>query len=149
MKKKFTIGVVSSLLLVGCAGTMPDLGINNGQLTPCPETPNCVNSQAVDDKHYIQSIDYTGTKQKERSRLLQVLESEDQAKILTARKNYIRAEFKSGFFGFVDDVEFYFPEEQTGETVIHIRSASRIGYSDFGVNRKRIERVQSKLKQAQ
>jgi uncharacterized protein (DUF1499 family) len=141
MEKIYMVGLISSFLLMGCAGTMPDLGINNGKLTPCPKTPNCVNSQAIGEKCYIQPIDYTGVQQKARFNLLQVLESEHQAKI--------RAEFKSTFFGFVDDVEFYFSEAQTSEKVIHIRSASRVGYTDFGINRKRIERIQSKLKQAQ
>ena len=149
MEKIYMVGLISSFLLMGCAGTMPDLGINNDKLTPCPKTPNCVNSQAIGEKCYIQPIDYTGVQQKARFNLLQVLESEDQAKILMAKENYIRAEFKSTFFGFVDDVEFYFSEAQTSEKVIHIRSASRVGYTDFGINRKRIERIQSKLKQAQ
>lgn len=149
MDKIYMVGLISSFLLMGCAGTMPDLGINNGKLTPCPKTPNCVNSQAVGEKCYIQPIDYTGVQQKARFNLLQVLESEDQAKILMAQENYIRVAFKSTFFGFVDDVEFYFSEAQTSEKVIHIRSASRVGYTDFGTNRKRIERIQSKLKQPQ
>lgn len=49
-------------------------------------------------------------------------------------------------FRFVDDVEFYFPETTSKEIIIHVRSASRIGYSDFGVNRKRIEDIRKKLK---
>ena len=145
MKKQIIVGLVSLLLLTGCAGTMPDLGINNGELTPCPKTPNCVNSQAVGEKHYIQPIRYAGTRQELRARLLQILESEKRTNILTAQENYIRAEFTSALFRFVDDVEFYFPEEQAGETVIHIRSASRIGYSDLGANRKRIEWIRSKF----
>ncbi|MFH2092615.1 MAG: DUF1499 domain-containing protein [Pseudomonadota bacterium] len=124
---------------------MPNLGITNGRLTSCPRTPNCVNSQAVGEKQYIEPIPYTGTQNKARSRLLQILESEDRTKIMDARGNYIRAEFKSAFFRFTDDVEFYFPEEQGGETVIHVRSASRVGYSDLGTNRKRIERIRSKF----
>ena len=148
MIKKITVGVASALLLIGCAGTMPDLGTNNGKLIPCPKSPNCVNSQAVGEKHYIQPIGYTGTQQEARSRLLQILASEVQARILTDQENYIRVEFTSAFFKFVDDVEFYFPEKKTGKKVIHVRSASRVGYSDFGANRKRIERIQNKLKQA-
>lgn len=145
MKKQILVGLVSLILLTGCAGTMPDLGINNGELTPCPKTPNCVNSQAVGEKQYIQPIRYSGTQQEARARLLQILDSLKRTKILTAQENYIRAEFTSALFRFVDDVEFYFPEEQAGETVIHIRSASRIGYSDLGANRKRIERIRSKF----
>ena len=132
-------------ILMGCSGTKPDLGINNGSLLPCPKAPNCINSQAFDEKHYIPSIHYTGTQQEAQYRLLQILESEKRAKITTVQQNYIRAEFTSAFFRFVDDVEFYFPEEKPDEKVIHVRSASRIGYSDFGVNRNRIEKIRSKF----
>ena len=76
---------------------------------------------------------------------MQILESEKRTKILVAKESYIRAEFTSALFRFVDDVEFYLSEGQAGETVIHFRSASRVGSSDFGVNRKRIERVRSKF----
>ena len=124
---------------------MPNLGINNSRLTPCPKTPNCVNSQVDSEKHYIQPIHYAGTQQEAHDRLLQILESEKRTKILTAQDNYIRAEFTSALFRFVDDVEFYFPEEQADGTVIHVRSASRVGYSDLGANRKRIERIRSKF----
>ncbi|MFO7789575.1 MAG: DUF1499 domain-containing protein, partial [Bacteroidales bacterium] len=120
-------------------------GINNGELAPCPKTPNCVNSQAVGEKQYIQPIHYAGTREDARARLLQILGSQKRAKILTAQENYIRAEFTSALFRFVDDVEFYFPKEKSGESVIHIRSASRIGYSDLGANRKRIERIRSEF----
>lgn len=145
MKKQNIVGLVTIILLAGCAGTVPDLGINNGKLTPCPNTPNCVNSQAVDKSQYIQPIRYAGTLQGARVRLLQILGSQSRTKILTAQENYIRAEFVSKLFRFVDDVEFYFPEEKSGEKVIHIRSASRIGYSDLGANRKRIERIRSEF----
>ncbi|MDA7848031.1 DUF1499 domain-containing protein, partial [Sulfurospirillum sp.] len=57
-----------------------------------------------------------------------------------------RAEFSSKLFGFVDDVEFYFPVTQSNTTTIHMRSASRLGRSDFGVNRKRIEKIKSRFK---
>ena len=145
MKKQLIVILVSFLLLTGCAGTTPDLGINNGALTPCPKTPNCVNSQAVGEKQYIQPIRYAGTQQAARARLLQILQSSKRTKILTAQENYILAAFRSALFRFVDDVEFYFPEEQAGESVIHVRSASRIGYYDFGANRKRIERIRSQF----
>jgi uncharacterized protein (DUF1499 family) len=60
--------------------------------------------------------------------------------------NYIRAEFVSKIFRFVDDVEFYFPDKKSKELLIHVRSASRVGYSDLGVNRMRIEQIRRKLK---
>lgn len=112
---------------------------------PCPKTPNCVNSQADTDKHYIQPITYTGTQREAHDRLLQILESEKRAKILTVQDDYIRAEFTSALFRFVDDVEFYFPQEQVDVKVIHVRSASRVGRSDLGANRKRVERIRNKF----
>ena len=145
MRKQNLIGLVSVLLIAGCGGTTPDLGINNGELTPCPNTPNCVNSQAVGEKQYIQPIRFPGTRQEARTRLLQILQSEKRTKTLTAQENYIRSEFTSAFFRFVDDVEFYFPKELGGETIIHVRSASRVGRSDLGTNRKRIERIRHKF----
>ncbi len=145
MNKQILVVLVSLIMLTGCSKTAPDLGVNNGELMPCPETPNCVNSQAADEKHYIQPIHYTGTRQEAKSRLLQILESEKRTKILTAQENYIRVEFTSALFRFVDDVEFYFPAEQVDKKVIHVRSASRVGYSDLGVNRKRIEQIRTKF----
>ncbi len=145
MKKHMMAGLVSLILLTGCAGRLPDLGIKNGKLTPCPKTPNCVNSQAVGEKQHVQPILYAGTQQEARARLLHTLDSLERTKIVTAQEDYVRAEFTSALFRFVDDVEFYFPDEQADETVIHVRSASRIGHSDFGANRKRIERIRSKF----
>ncbi len=145
MNKQILVALVILMFLTGCSGTMPILGINNNELAPCPESPNCVNSQAHDEKHYIEPINYAGTQRQAHDRLLQILESEKRTKILTDQENYIRVEFTSALFRFVDDVEFYFPEEQAEETVIHIRSASRVGYSDLGANRKRIERIRSEF----
>ena len=145
MGKIILVVLVNLILLTGCSGTMPNLGINNGELTPCPKTPNCVNSQADAETHYIQPLHYEGTKQEAHDRLLRILESEKRTKILTAQENYIRVEFTSALFRFVDDAEFYFPEAKTEEAVIHIRSASRVGHSDLGVNRKRIEHIRSQF----
>jgi uncharacterized protein (DUF1499 family) len=133
------------VLLTGCSGTMPKLGINNGELTPCPKTPNCVSSQAHDTQHFIEPINFAGTQQQAHDRLLQIIASEKRTRIITDQQDYIHVEFTSALFRFVDDVEFYFPETKAGETVIHTRSASRVGSSDLGVNRKRIERIRSKF----
>jgi uncharacterized protein (DUF1499 family) len=124
---------------------MPNLGVNNSKMTPCPKTPNCVSSQANDEEHYIKPIVFEGTQQEAHDRLLQIIESEKRTKIVTDQEDYIHVEFTSALFRFVDDVEFYFPNEKTDETIIHVRSASRIGSSDLGVNRKRIERIRSKF----
>lgn len=124
---------------------MPKLGIDDSKLMPCPKTPNCVSSQAHDEKHYIEAISYSGTRQAAHDRLLQIIRSEKRTEILVDQENYIRVEFTSALFRFVDDVEFYFPKEKADEKLIHVRSASRIGSSDLGVNRKRIERIRSEF----
>lgn len=145
MNKQIPIVLAHFIVLMGCSGHMPDLGVNNGRLAPCPESPNCASSQAADEKHFIQPIHFTGTRQEARARLLQVVESQKRTKILEVRENYFRAEATSAVFGFVDDVEFYFPAEAPGAKIIHVRSASRVGYSDLGVNRKRIKQIRDRF----
>ena len=143
--KIIPVVLVIFVFLTGCSGTMPNLGIKNSELAPCPKTPNCVSSQAHDKKHFIEPIIFAGTQHEAHARLLQIIESEKRTRIITDQKDYIRVEFTSALFRFVDDEEFYFPKEKADETVIHARSATRVGRSDFGVNRKRIERIRSKF----
>ena len=145
MNKEILIVIASLFLFTGCAGTMPKLGVENGNLKQCPQTPNCVNSQAKDKKHFIEPILVTATPLEAKNYILKILNEFKQSKIVVVEDNYIRAEFVSKIFRFVDDVEFYFPDNNSGELIIHVRSASRIGYSDLGVNRKRIEQIRLKL----
>lgn len=147
MKKQIQITLTGLLILTGCSGTIPSLGVENGQLAQCPSTPNCVCSQAKDENHFIEPIRISGTAPEARKRILKTLGELDRLKIIAFEDNYIRAEFSSRVFHFVDDVEFYFPDTETAETIIHVRSASRVGYSDLGVNRKRVEKVRRRLEQ--
>lgn len=145
--RKIAAVMFSLTVFTGCSGTIPNLGVTNGKLTPCPKTPNCVNSQAADEKHYIEPIHFTGTQQEAKDRLSQILKNEERTNILTAQNHYFRVAFTSAWFRFVDDVEFYFPEKQGEETIIHVRSASRVGFYDLGANRKRIERIRSRFQE--
>jgi uncharacterized protein (DUF1499 family) len=104
-----------------------------------------VSSQASDAEHFIQPMRVIGPLGDTQNRLLRILESSDRTKIVTIQDDYIRAEFRSAFFRFVDDVEFFFREQNGAETIVDVRSASRVGHSDFGVNRKRIEKIRSQL----
>ncbi|NOY68785.1 MAG: DUF1499 domain-containing protein [Deltaproteobacteria bacterium] len=121
---------------LGCAA--PGLGVKDGRLSPCPGSPNCVSSQDTGKSHHIDPITYTCSAADARKALDLVLESMPACKIVSDSDSYIHATFKSRFFRFTDDVEFYFPKESG---LIHVRSASRTGYSDLGVNRKRIEKI--------
>ncbi|WP_375749131.1 DUF1499 domain-containing protein [Vibrio sp. HN007] len=148
MKKIYLAAFASLILLAGCSGTNPTLGLNDGMLMPCPDTPNCVNSQIVgSEEHSIEPIVYSGNEADARDKLLQILEGEVGAKTLATADNYVDAEYTSMFFRFVDDVEFYLVQEANDRTVIHVRSASRLGKKDFGVNRERIERIREKFNQ--
>ena len=146
MNKHIQIVIISLILLTGCADTMSKLGIENGQLKECPTTPNCVNSQAKDKKHFIEPILITGPPLEAKKHILNILKELKRSKIKVVDNNYIRVEFTSLVFRFVDDVEFYFPDTKSKKRIIHVRSASRIGHSDLGVNRKRIEQIRSKFK---
>jgi uncharacterized protein (DUF1499 family) len=132
--------------LMGCTGTIPKLGIKTEQLTPCPNSPNCVVSQISDKEHFILPILFSGTQQDAQQRLLKILENFAHTNIVSVRENYIRVEFRTKVFGFVDDAEFYFSQTENNKITINVRSASRIGYSDFGVNRKRIEQIRNIFK---
>lgn len=126
-------------------GSAPELGLTEGQLQPCPDSPNCVVSQTVDPadaEHAIAPLTYSSDRDTAHQVLLQVLSVVPGAAVVADQPDYIRAEFTSKLMGFVDDGEFYFPEE-TG--VIQVRSASRIGESDLGVNRRRIEQIRLAL----
>ena len=131
--------------LFSFSGTQPkDLGVTNGQLKGCPDTPNCVSSQAPasDKEHAIAPFTYTGSSAEAINRLKSIIEGMEHSKINEVSDNYLYAEFSSKLMGFVDDVEFYAP---AGESVIHTRSAARLGKSDLGVNRKRTEEIRSQF----
>jgi uncharacterized protein (DUF1499 family) len=130
-----------TVMMLGCSACRPlNLGITDGRLSPCPDSPNCVSSQSSDKRHFIEPVRYEGTEQRAMGRLITVVQGMKRCRIITIDDHYIHAEFTSAFFRFVDDVEFYVDSEAK---IIHMRSASRIGYSDFGVNRQRIEKVRS------
>ena len=124
------------------AGAVPELGVENGKLSPCPSTPNCVVSQSEDDAHHIQPITYTRDRDAARELLIKVLGVVPRTEIVTQTDNYIRVKSTSRLMGFVDDAEFYFPLDKP---VIHVRSAARLGKSDLGVNRRRLEQIRLAL----
>ena len=113
-------------------------GTTNNRLTPCPKSPNCVSSLSEDKSHYVEPLIYKGSEEEARKKLIAVINSMKRSEIVTDKMNYIHATFKSSVFRFVDDVEFSFDDQKK---IIHLRSASRTGYSDLGVNRKRIEKI--------
>ena len=124
---------------------MPKLGIESGRLKPCPDTPNCVSSQTTDQQHFIEPILVTATPDGTRDMILKTLDEFNRVKVVEVQAGYIHAEFTSLIFRFVDDVEFYFPASESDVVRVDIRSASRIGRSDLGANRKRMEAIRQKI----
>lgn len=125
------------------AGKRPNnLGVKSGKLAACPNSPNCVSSQSSSSVHSIAPLTYSSTPEQAIAKLKSVIQSLPRTKIITESKDYLYAEFKSALMGFVDDVEFYLDRKAN---VIQVRSASRLGQSDLGVNRKRIETIRAKL----
>jgi len=125
------------------AGDRPTtIGIVDDHLQACPESPNCVSSQSNDEEHYAEPIQFKGNSRRAMQALKHAIDDSERAEVLKSDDNYIYAEFTSKLMGFVDDVEFYVNE---GDKTIEVRSASRLGESDLGVNRKRVEALRQQF----
>jgi uncharacterized protein (DUF1499 family) len=112
--------------------------VAGGRLAPCPDKPNCVCTQSSDARHRIEPLTYTGSAEEAMTRLRDVLLARPRVRIVTQTESYLHAECTSRLFRFVDDVELLIDREAK---VIHFRSASRVGHSDLGVNRRRMEEI--------
>lgn len=126
------------------AGDRPtNLGVKAGKLPPCPSSPNCVISQGdADAEHAIAPLAYSGAAAQAMAQLVAIVTAMPRTAIIESTDNYLYAEFTSKLMGFVDDVEFYL---DPAESVIQVRSASRLGQSDLGANRQRVETLRQAL----
>ena len=123
--------------LSACAGEPPqDIGVRDGRLIACPESPNCVSSYESSEEHSIAALDGN------LSQIQQILVAMDGANIVKQSSNYLYAEFTSSLMGYVDDVEFLY---DAASNTTQVRSASRVGYSDMGANRSRVEAIRMQL----
>ena len=115
-----------------------NLGVKDGRLAPPRRSPNCVSSQADPDdrEHYIQPIAFRGPMSQVKKALLEM----PGVTLVEERPDYLYAEFRSRLLRFVDDVELLL-----GDGVVHVRSASRLGRRDFGVNRARVEALRVRI----
>ena len=140
LKRQNTITVLLSLMMIsGCASDRyGNLGIKNGRLSACPDTPNCVSSQSIKKSDYIDPIHWPQNVPDIKNILFDTINAMKRTRIVSHDKNYVHVEFTSALLRFVDDVEFLIDEKNR---TIHVRSASRVGYSDLGVNRKRVEKI--------
>ncbi|TWT62602.1 DUF1499 domain-containing protein [Rubinisphaera italica] len=125
------------MMRVRAAISIPgELGVTEMKLAPCPDTPNCVSTQTDQADKLLPPIPYTGSEESALNRITQILQQLPRTKIVEEKHNYVHAECRSFLFRFVDDVEFLIDDS---EKLIHFRSAARVGYSDLGVNRQRMQ----------
>ena len=123
----------------------PDnIGLNNGRLAPPKSTPNCVSSEAdpTDAEHYIAPIAFKGDAAAAMAAVRKAVEGMRDATIIRSEGGYLYAEYRTKLMRFVDDVEFFY-DDKAG--LIHVRSASRLGRRDFGVNRARVESLRARI----
>lgn len=113
-----------------------EAGLREGKLRPCPDSPNCVSTEADSEEHKIDPWPYSGTAEEALEGLKRLLESTPRAELVSSEGRYLHAKFRTPLLGFVDDVEFLVDPEAS---VVRYRSASRVGYSDLGTNRARME----------
>jgi uncharacterized protein (DUF1499 family) len=158
----FVVGVIivaASLGLIIVLSVMSqfppgNLGVDNGKLKPCPDSPNCVSSQATDEEHKAEPLRFRDhgplpagepalpqySSDEAWARLVVVVAGMPRTDVVAADEAYMHVEFRSAVFRFVDDVEFVLDADNK---VIHFRSASRVGRSDLGANRKRMEAIRA------
>src|SRR5262245_29939753 len=135
------------LAALSALATRPtNLGVKNGRLAPCPSSPNCISTQADDEQHRMEPIPFSGSRQEAMQRLKSAVGSIPRTKIVAEADDYLHVEATSLVFRFVDDVEFFADENAR---VVHFRSASRVGRSDFGANRKRMEEIRQAFERAE
>jgi len=139
------LAVTLSALTYGCSGSeLKKANESFENVTGCPDRPNCVSSEAQDSRHAIAPFRIKGDITVNWDAVRDVVSSLPRTKVVKATDRYLHAECKSRFFGFIDDLELQLNPD-TGN--IAIRSASRAGYFDLGVNRRRVETLRRRLTQ--
>lgn len=132
------LALLSLAFLSGSSRRPTNLGAVGGRLLPCPASPNCVCSQADDPQHKIAPLKLEGSAPAAFKKLKDIVFAMPRTAIVTQNDSYLHVEFTTALFRFVDDVEFLVDAEQH---IIHFRSASRVGHSDLGTNRRRMEAI--------
>lgn len=132
------IGLVFIVLSVS-SRKQPELGLFEGRLRPCPDSPNCVCSEHQDHSAFIEPLLFTTTAENAWDKIKIVI-VESGGEVVTDRDGYLHARFVTPLMRYIDDVEL---RMEHGKQRIQIRSASRVGYSDMGANRDRVARIRS------
>ena len=144
-RRKIVI-VAGALVLLGLGLSIMMNASRTGsanEIAPCPTSPNCVSSLESDESHRIEPFRFTGSAEEAWESLKEVLGAVPRTTVVEQSDTFIHLEARSRIFRFVDDVDFLLDAR---ESVIHVRSASRVGHGDLGVNRSRVEKIRSALR---
>ena len=133
--------VLHCLIIILLAG---DMAMAKNKLGDCPKSPNCVSTQTDQESKKMEPIPFTGDARDAIKEIKEVLSKQSAAQLISENSSLLHYTFTSSFFRFVDDVEFLVDPE---EKLIHFRSASRTGRSDFGVNRRRMDHLRTLIGQ--
>ncbi len=139
------LGFIALVAFARLQGPPANLGVTNGKLQDCPDSPNCISTQHNLKYPLADPIPYDGNLDAARETMLAVLAGMERNKVLSTTEDYIHAEFRSATIGFGDDVELYFDD---AAKVIHFRSAARLGYDDFKVNPRRMKAIRAAFEAA-
>ena len=147
MKKGKIMTTIAIVILVGLgyfkgmgiysSSKKVDLGVKESKLFLCGDKPNCVSTTNTDEKHMIKTIETN----KDLEEIIGKLKAE-KLELINTEGNYAHFIHTSGIMGYVDDIEV-----MLDDNILSIRSASRVGYSDMGANRKRVEKIRLILKE--
>jgi len=129
--------IIGRLVFLSLTSKAPDAKLVNGMLRPCPQTPNCVSSEEQADSNGIAPLSFNSTTEKAWQTLRAAIKQSGGV-VKQDDNSYLWATYTSRVFRFVDDMEFRLVPEKN---VIQVRSGSRVGHSDLGVNRKNIEKL--------
>lgn len=138
--------LAGTMAFLSCMSKAPEnIGLQNGKLADCPSSPNCVCSQQDknDEEHFIDSLPFSSSPALALEKIKTALNEIPRTKIVSETENYLHVECTSLIFRFTDDLEIFIDESSKQ---IHFRSASRVGHSDLGVNRKRVNKLKERLK---
>ncbi len=136
------LSIILLLTTVSCASQPPaDIGLRDKKLRLCPNTPNCVSSEHKDKSFWVEPLAFKETPHVAWEKLKMAVNAIGGT-IEKEERPYLWATFRTKVFRFVDDMEFRMDSE---DKVIHLRSASRVGYSDLGVNMRRVKKLRAKF----
>ncbi len=141
-----TAGIAAALSALACGGSPPEtLGARDGALAPCPATPNCVHTADPEEERRATRFRLRSEPDAVWDRVVEIVRAMPRTRVVSRTETYLHAEARSRVFRFVDDLELLLKPE---EAEIVVRSASRMGRSDLGVNRRRVERLRGDLRDA-